>query len=83
MARNLLIKTMCKFRTVTWSFAIDLPYAHTCMIQISKSSVVLYIPPRFLVFHIPLTFALAEIKNIKNRHAVSTDQIAEILHLIN
>ena len=32
------------------------------------------------MFHIPLTFARWTIKNMRNMHAVSTNQIADILH---
>ena len=51
------------------------------MFQVSVNSNVLHIPPTFSAFHIPLIFARAVvIKNIKNMHALLTNQIADILH---
>ena len=41
---------------------------------------VLYIPPSFLAFHNSIDICKVTIKNIKNMHAVSTNQIADILH---
>ena len=38
--------------------SVDLPYTYTCKFQVSINSNVLYIPPHFLAFDIPLRFAL-------------------------
>ena len=40
----------------------------------------MYIPPSCPAFHIPLVFCTVAINSIKNMHAVSTNQIADILH---
>ena len=40
----------------------------------------MYIPPSFLAFHNSIDICKVTIKNIKNMHAVSTNQIADILH---
>ena len=47
----------------------------------SINSNVFYVPPRFLAFYILLIFTVTvAITNIRNMHAVSTNQIADILH---
>ena len=48
-------------------------------VKVSINSNILYIPPSFLAFHIPLTFTLYQLK-ISEKYAVSTNQIADILH---
>ena len=53
MTRILLIETL-KLELLS----VDLPYTYTLMFYVSINSNVLYIPPLFLTFHIPLIFAL-------------------------
>ena len=70
----LLIETLSNFRTIKVSVSqckVSVIYP-----KVSVNSNVLYIQPSFPAFLIPLII----IKNIKNMHAVSTNQIAEILH---
>ena len=42
--------------------SFDLPYTYTCMFYVSVNSSVLHIPSSFLAFHIPLIFALEQLK---------------------
>ena len=48
------------------------------MFQVSANSNVFYTPPSFSAFHIDV--CTVAVKNIKNMHAVSTNQMAGIFH---
>ena len=48
-------------------------------VKVGIDSNILYIPPNFLAFHIPLTFALYQLK-ISKKYAFSTNRIEDILH---
>ena len=55
VSRVLLNETLYKFKTIS----VDLPYTYICVcFKASINSNVLYVPPRFLAFHIPLIFAI-------------------------
>ena len=48
-------------------------------VKVSINSNILYIPPSFLAFHVPLTFALYQLK-ISEKCTVSTNRIEDVLH---
>ena len=62
-ARLSFIETLSNFRTIWFTlFTLDLPYTYTCMFQVSVISNVLYIPPSFPAFHIPLVLVRQQLK---------------------
>ena len=54
-------------------------------IYVSINSIVFYIPPCFSALHVPLIFDIftAATKNIRNMHAVSTNEIVDIFDFNN
>ena len=75
VTRTLLIEALSKFRTIKCWFTLHLHM----YVKVSINSNILDIPPSFLAFHIPLTFALYQLK-ISEKCTVSTNRIEDVLH---
>ena len=60
--------------------SVDLSYTYKCMFYVSANSNVLYIPPRLSAFSHSIDICTIAIKNVRNMHPVSTNQIADILN---
>ena len=59
--------------------SVYLPFTFTCMFPVSINSNVLHIPPRFFISH-SIDICSVAIKSIRKIHALSTNQIADILY---
>ena len=79
VTRTLLIETLCKFRTIKCCFTI---YLHRYVLGLYKFKYFVWPASLSCVSH-SVDICTVEIINIRNMAAVSTNQIADILHFNN
>ena len=72
----LLIETLYQFRTIKLLFSL---YLHMYVLGSYKSKCFVYPASLSFVSH-SIDICTVAIKNLRNMHAVSTSQIADILH---